>query len=138
MPNIQGYYAKATEYTGIVDGKETNKIHHLHHDIMGNIEGMNIDHIISENNGTLDNRKSNLRVTERSNNSTNRKSRNSNNKTGYRNVMYNKRYKKKPYRVHLQINGKNTCLGSFSNVDEAGAFAEEMRQKYYGEFAGNS
>lgn len=40
--------------------------------------------------------------------------------------------------VQLHINNKNERLGYFDNVDEAGKFAEKMRQKYYGEFAGLS
>jgi hypothetical protein len=36
------------------------------------------------------------------------------------------------------INGKNTVLGKFSDVHEAGKFAEEMRQKHYGDYAGES
>ena len=40
--------------------------------------------------------------------------------------------------VQLQIDGKNTKLGSFDDVHEAGKFAEEMRQKYYKEFCGKN
>ena len=42
--------------------------------------------------------------------------------------------------VNYQIDGKNTHLGRFDyeDLDKAGKFAEEMRQKYYGEFAGNN
>jgi hypothetical protein len=42
--------------------------------------------------------------------------------------------------VQLQIDGKNTCLKRFkeNELEEAGKFAEEMRNKYYGEYAGNS
>ena len=40
--------------------------------------------------------------------------------------------------VQLQVDGKNTKLGTFTDVDEAGAFAEEMREKYYGKFKGNN
>ena len=36
------------------------------------------------------------------------------------------------------INGKNTPLGKFDDVDEAGVFAEKMRQKYYKDFAGEN
>ena len=38
------------------------------------------------------------------------------------------------------MNGKNKRLGSFpyDKLDEAGAFAAEMREKYYGDFAGKS
>ena len=82
------------------------------------------------------NRKSNLRVISHSNNATNRKSRNKNNKSGYRNVCWDG-YK---WVVQLSIDGKNTHLGRFDyeDLDKAGKFAEEMRQKYYGEFAGNN
>ena len=42
--------------------------------------------------------------------------------------------------VQLQINKKNTVLGKFpkDQLEEAGKFAEQMRQKYYGKFAGNN
>lgn len=42
--------------------------------------------------------------------------------------------------MQLQINKKNTVLGKFDyeDLDKAGQFAEEMRQKYYGEFAGSN
>ena len=66
----------------------------------------------------------------------NRKGRNSNNKSGYRNVSWDG-YK---WIVQLQVNGKNTCLGRFpeNELEQAGKFAEEMRQKYYGKFAGSN
>lgn len=101
------------------------------HQFLMNANGKDVDH---ENNDTLDNRKSNMRVVEESNNSKNRKGRNKNNKSGYRNVSLIKG----KWIVQLQIDGKNTKLGSFDDVHEAGKFAEEMRQKYYGEFAGKN
>lgn len=111
----------------------------LHKFIMG-IEGITnqefaVDH---ENHNTLDNRKENLRVIKKHENDRHRKGKNSNNKTGYRNVAYIKSDKNNPYYVQLMVNGKNTCLGKFSDVDEAGKFAEEMREKYYGKFKGDS
>lgn len=101
------------------------------HQFLTNANGKDVDH---ENNDTLDNRKSNLRVVVESNNSKNRKGRNKNNKSGYRNVSLIKG----KWVVQLQIDGKNKKLGSFDDVHEAGKFAEEMRQKYYGEFAGKN
>ena len=98
-----------------------------------NIQDVRVDHI---NHNTLDNRKCNLRVITQKKNLRNRNSRNINNKSGYRNVSWNSRYNN--WSVQLQINGKNKILGRFDNVDEAGRFAEEMRKKYYGEFAGKS
>jgi len=85
---------------------------------------------------TLNNRESNLYITSTIRNSRNRSRKNSNNKSGYRNVckLDNK------WHVQLQINGKNTCLKKFplDQLEEAGAYAELMRQKYYGDFAGKS
>lgn len=101
------------------------------HQFLTNANGKDVDH---ENNDTLDNRKSNMRVVVESNNSKNRKGRNRNNKSGYRNVSLIKG----KWVVQLQIDGKNKRLGSFDDVHEAGKFAEEMRQKYYGEYAGKN
>lgn len=104
----------------------------LHQYIMG-ANGKFIDH---KNNDSLDNRKSNLRIIENSNNLKNRKSKNKNNKSGYRNVsLINGKWV-----VQLQVDGKNKRLGLFAydELDRAGRFAEEMRLKYYGKFAGRN
>lgn len=93
------------------------------------ISGVLVDH---RNYDTLDNRKENLRIVQSQANTRNRSGRNSNNKSGYRNVCL----VKGKWIVQLQINGRNTKLGSFDDVHKAGAFAKEMRNKYYGEFAG--
>jgi len=92
------------------------------------------DHI---NHNQLDNRKSNLRVITNGENSRSRKGKNINNISGYRNVAYIK-YAKHPYRVQLMVDGKNSVLGNFDDPHEAGAFAESMRQKYYGKYKGLS
>lgn len=102
----------------------------LHQFIM-NAEGRTVDH---KDNDTFNNCKSNLRISTDSDNSKNRKSKNSNNTSGYRNVSWSKRDKK--WVVQMQIDKKHKTLGRFDDVDEAGKFAKEMRDKYYGEFAG--
>lgn len=130
--NTDSWYARATIH-------KLEKVNHNSHGIYLNyfIAGVNssdgycVDHI---NHNTLDNRKDNLRVTETIYNTKHRKGRNSNNKSGYRNVCWLKTEGK--WCVQLQINGKNTRLGLFDDVDEAGKYAEEMRYKYYGEYAG--
>lgn len=129
------YYAEASMHIN-KDGKILNEHMLLHDFIYGkeyNHKKERVDHI---NHDTLDNRKSNLRKISAKNNSRNRIGRNSNNQTGYRNVAYIKSHKTRPYHVQLMVNGKNTVLGRFSDVDEAGAFAEEIREKYYGKYAG--
>lgn len=119
------YYAVANVYHSTL--QQTRPI--FLHQFLMNANGKNVDH---KNNNTLDNRKSNLRVVEAHNNSKNRKGRNKNNTSGYRNVsLINGKWV-----VQLQIDGKNKRLGSFDDVHKAGKFAEEMRKKYYGEFAG--
>lgn len=127
--SIDGYYAAASQY--IPELKRARPIH-LHQFIMNATEN-NVDHI---NHNPLDDRKSNLRVITVSQNSRYRESKNSNNKSGYRNVSWDKKEQK--WIVKLHINGKNKILGKFSleDLDKAGQYAEEMRQKYYGEFAG--
>ncbi len=132
--DIDGFYAIATQYSGTENNHQKRKSVLLHQYILG--ENINIiDHI---NHNTLDNRKENLRIITKSDNATNRKSKNKNNTSGYRNVSWNTRENK--WFVQLQIDGKNTCLGKFSldKLDDAGIFAEEMRQKYYEEYAGNA
>ena len=119
------YYAS----TRIVksDGRVSSKL--LHNIIM------NTNHIIhhKDHNG-LHNKKENLEVLSNQLNSTDRKGKNKNNKSGYRNVCWNKQ--REQWMVQIQIDGKNTRLGYFNDVDEAGKFAEEMRRKYYGKYAG--
>lgn len=64
-----------------------------------------------------------------------RTSKSSNNTSGYRNVSWIRGH----WRVQLQINRKNNMFSEkFENVHSANKFAEQMRQKYYGKFAGNS
>jgi hypothetical protein len=129
------YYVRATIYLGTDGkGKSKNKLYYLHKFLLEDIECQHIDHI---NNNTMDNRMCNLRASYQRENTRNRKGANSNNKSGYRNVCWVE--KEHCYYVQLQIDGKNTRLKKFGKDEllKAAKFAEEMRQKYYGEFAGN-
>ena len=103
----------------------------LHRYLMNPKDNELIDHV---NHNTLDCRKCNLRKTTNALNLKNRKGKNKNNSTGYRNVSFNKQSGK--YLVQLQVNGKNKRLGEFYDVDEAGKFAEKMREEFYGDFKG--
>jgi hypothetical protein len=119
-------YIFATVYNGIIDGKPKYTATQLARFLLDVDERVCVDHI---NHDTLDNRISNLRILPYNKNSQHRKTKNSNNTSGYRNVSYIKSEDK--YVVQLQINSRNTRLGKFDDVHEAGKFAEEMRQKYY-------
>jgi len=96
-------------------------------------KGEKVDHIDHD---TFNTRKKNLRISVNLENTRNRKGKNSNNKSGYRNVSWNG----SGWSVQLQIEGKNTTLKRFprDKLEEAGAYAELMRQRYYGEFAGDT
>jgi hypothetical protein len=122
------YYVRSSIFLGKIDGKNKYDVLYLHKIIFGDNIGM-IDHI---NNNSLDNRKSNLRKINNTNNLRNRKGINKSNKSGYRNVSKSGN----KWLVSLQIDGKQKRLKYFYDVDEAGNYAKEMRKKYYGEFAG--
>ena len=130
---IKGRYARATVQLGCVDGKQKTTTVKLHRLIMNAQPLYQVDHI---NHNTLDNRKSNLRISTPNENYHNRYASNSNNTSGYRNVskICNQWY------VQMQVEGKNTCLKKFplDKLEEAGLYAELMRKKYYGMFAGNN
>jgi hypothetical protein len=126
------YYVLGTQYLGTE--KPKNKSYNLHRFVMEEKDkNIKIDHIDGDN---FNNRKSNLRRTSQKNNLRHRKMKNSNNKSGYRNVCKINNC----WVIQLQINGKNTRLKSFplDQLEEAGKYAEEMRKKYYGDFSGKS
>lgn len=131
--NIKGFYAQISIYLGVVDGKHKTKSITLQRLLTDAKPYEVVDH---RNHNTLDNRKSNLRVTVNDKNTKNRSKKNTNNKSGYRNVSWFNEDKK--WTVQLQVKGKNTVLGQFDDVHEAGAFAELKRNEIYGEFAGKS
>lgn len=134
QPSADWPYVCSTYYVTNKNGKKQGKVLKLHHFILGITNGDIVDH---KNNKTLDNRKNNLRVVPHDKNTKNRKGKNSNNKSGYRNVS---KRDNKWWVVQLQIEGKNTVLKKFplDQLEEAGAYAELMRQEIYGEFAGKN
>lgn len=130
-PHIDNYYGAATYYNYYGDGRSKTIL--MQNFIMKPLEDEVVDHI---DHNPLNNRRSNLRNIKVQENCLHRKGGNKNNKSGYRNVSWLNGYK--AWCVQLSIDGKNTLLGKFDDVHEAGKFAEEMREKYYGEFKGKS
>lgn len=127
----KSYYATTGFYLGIENGKVKRKSLSLQHHLMPIEPGELVDHI---NHNNLDYRRANLRKVSSSQNTRNRKSKNSNNTSGYRNVTKMGKY----WRVQLQRNGKNVLFREkFTDPKEAGLFAEARRAEFYGAFAGN-
>jgi len=135
----QNWYARTLEYYKDENGEPKKRLHSLHREIMQVFDKlMVVDHREHKNQGTLNNRKSNLRVASDEDNSKNRKSKNSNNKSGFRNVFWSTGDNR--WIVALQINGKQTYFGrfKFEDLKKAGECAEKARQEIYKEFAGKS
>ena len=136
--DIYDYLSQWSWCTYIKEGKyiyatrsEKGRTVWMHKEILNVSSGSLVDH--KDGNG-LNNQRHNLREVDRARNATNRKMANTNNTSGYRNVCLISGY----YRIQLQINGKNHMFSEkFTDVDDAGKFAEKMRKKYYGEYAGN-
>lgn len=106
--------------------------------IMNHPKGMFVDHI---NGDTLDNRRINLRICNRSENMRNRRV-NKNNKSRFKGVYpYYSWYKKKDgtrrkyFCAQIFINGKNKCLGYFDTKEEAAKKYNEVAKEVYGEYA---
>lgn len=132
---VHSYYVRCSPYLGYDSEKKRGKygavyLHRFVKEVAD--KDLVVDH---ENHNTLDCRKKNLRITKDKYNTKHRRTKNSNNTSGYRNVTWDKQ--KEQWLVQIQIDGRNTQLGWFDDVDEAGQYAEEMRQIYYKEFAGN-
>ena len=89
-----------------------------------------VDHI---NGNGLDNRKENLRLSNRSLNSVNRKLLRNTNKSGYCGVSRVKGLKKNKWTAHITKNNKNIYLGLFKSKKEAARAYNEKARKLYGE-----
>lgn len=129
--HTQSFYAMATIYLGIIEGKPKYTTRHMNNYIMDCPEGLEVDH---EDHDTLNNKRDNLRISTVTDNHTHRKRCNKNNKTGYRNVCISQG---KPI-VQLQIDGKNTAFRGFETPEEANEFAIRKREELYKKYKGNN
>lgn len=102
---------------------------YMHREIIKLLDNMFIDHI---NRNGLDNRKSNLRICNKSQNAMNRE-RQINNKSGYKGVCWGKQCKK--WRAYININKKPTSIGLFKTKEDAALAYNETAIKYHGRFA---
>jgi hypothetical protein len=102
----------------------------MHRELMGFPVGMDIDHA---NGDTLDNRRSNLRIATRSQNSANSMKRIG--ATGFKGVTKFFRPLKKQYVAQIRCGGSTKNLGYFETAEEAGRVYDRHAYEYWGEFA---
>lgn len=106
----------------------------MHRLIMGNPEGMLVDH---DNHNTLDNRKENLRVCTKSQNCKNRKKNVTQNgvqtSSKYKGVSIHPESGK--WRALLQVDGKSVSLGLYFSEEDAALAYDRGARKHFGEFA---
>lgn len=102
----------------------------LHRIIVKPPNDLEIDH---RNRDRLDNRRSNLRICTRSQNAMNRLKQ-SNNRSGFKGVVFSKRYKK--YIAQIKAQGIYHWLGYFNTAKEASKAYVEAATIYHGKFRG--
>ena len=131
-------YEKIKDYCWRIDPKDgyvittfKGKILCFHRIVMNvNKKTYDVDHI---NHTKHDNRKVNLRITERNQNSYNRKPKTD----GVTGVFYDKRRNK--WTARIMKNYKNIYLGAFENFEDAVVIRKQAEEKYFGEYSyGNS
>lgn len=130
QPKLGIYYAQRSYETDRVRTYVS-----MHREILGRKVGRPLeraeltDHI---NGHTLDNRRSNLRIANRSQNRIN-STISANNTSGYRGVYRSQ--KGKPWRAQLRVAGANIALGSYDTPEEAYAAYCKAALEHFGEFA---
>lgn len=111
-----------------IGGRKNASYIRMHRLIMGAAPGVEVDHI---NGDTLDNRRCNLRVATRLEQSRNTGMR-KNNSTGFKGVSYIEKLRK--FRAYIVVNRKQIHLGLFVKAEDAAAAYEKSASELFGEF----
>lgn len=101
----------------------------IYRQIMGDPVGLEVDHI---NGNHLDNRRENLRVCTKAENSRNKGVR-AHNKLGVKGVYLDARRGK--YRAQIRVDGRKHDLGCFDSIDAAKARYNQAALEFHGQFA---
>ncbi len=126
-PNEDGMNIYAVR---LVSVPERNiRIVSLHREIMNHPKGLLVDH---KNRDGLDNRRANLRVATKSQNTCNRRKK-KNATSRYFGVHFDKRHSL--WAANIKCRGKRIWLGYFDNEIDAAKAYDAAAKKYHGEFA---
>lgn len=121
-------YARRTVHVAMVNGKQVTTTVSMHRFILNSPEDKWVDHI---NGNRLDNRKSNLRLTDAFGNGRN-KSRQRNNSSGYIGVSKTRNGK---FAAYIMSQGKRYNLGRYKTAEEAAKVRDSRAKELHGEFA---
>lgn len=126
---VSSGYAMRRETVRLSDGTSRNRYVLMHRQLMSPTDTEQIDHI---NRNRLDNRKSNLRIANQSENMANASLR-KDNTSGFRGVYWFKPYKK--WKVSISMGGKEHHIGYFCNKEDAINARKEAALRIHKEFA---
>ena len=125
-------YASAKLYFGRKNGKNIQKGIYMHRIIMKPKDGVDIDHV---NKNKLDNRRTNLRICNRSQNLANKFDLDKNT-SGYKGVFFFRwGHRIKRWKAAIQTNNKQKHLGYFLTKEQAALAYNQAAKKYFREFA---
>lgn len=111
---------------------DRSRIVWLHRLLVNCPKGMVVDHI---NGNGLDNRKRNLRICTREQNSLNIGKSDTPATSKYIGVYYNKSCPSKPWKASISINNKTVNLGQFSLESDAAKFRDKIALQIRGKYA---
>jgi len=126
-PNENGPNTYAVRVVTV--SKRSIKLVSLHREIMNHPKGLLVDH---RNGDSLDNRRANLRIATKTQNTCNSRKR-KNTSSRFIGVCFHKR--SKLWAARIKYRGKDIWLGYFDSEIEAGKTYDEAAKKYHGEFA---
>ena len=122
----RGFYALRTAK----DSKGRQRNVRMHREIMGEPKGKIIDHI---NHDGLDNRRANLRVATRQQNTWNKRKQRGNCSSQYKGVTWFKRAGK--WQARITCNGKSIFIGYFDDQISAARAYDVKAAELYGDYA---
>lgn len=123
-------YATRTIDLGRLNGKKRTRAMTMHRQLMGE-PTLLVDHC---NNDRLDNRRSNLRLATKHENTMNRVL-HKNSSTGFKGVFFRKECPNKPYYARVGMDRKYVHLGYFKHPEEAAQAYNTKAKELFGEFA---